>query len=395
MLAEQTIETIKSTAPLLEKEGKNITSLFYQKLFKNHPELQNVFNMANQAQGEQPRALADSIFAYATYIDDLDQLGPLVGRITHKHASLQVLPEQYPIVGKYLLEAIQEHLSLPDNHPVLDAWGAAYGVLADLLISAEENIYQENELRPGGWRGFREFVINDIQVETQDVRSFYLKPANGGEIASFSPGQYIGLRVQPENEAYEQIRQYSLSDSPSQDHYRITVKSEANDPLNAGKVSNLLHASQAGQTVWLQPPTGDFTIRNDDHDIVLLAGGVGLTPLLSMLLNHLEQEKPASQLTLIQCCRDREHHIMADELKRLSQTHGFAYHVSYENGEGADFQGYLTADILSKWIPHKGVDAYFCGPQPFMESLDGILGEIGLSAKQRHYETFGPSVTFA
>lgn len=121
MLSAETLATIKSTAPLLAEQGKAITDLFYSKLFAQHPELQHIFNMANQAQGEQSRALAESVFMYATHIDKLQNLGPMVSRIAHKHASLQVAPEHYPIVGKYLLEAIQDHLGLEADHPVLGA----------------------------------------------------------------------------------------------------------------------------------------------------------------------------------------------------------------------------------------------------------------------------------
>ncbi len=112
MISAETLATVKSTAPLLAEQGKAITDLFYSKLFKQHPELQHIFNMANQAQGEQSRALAESVFMYATHIDKLQNLGPMVSRIAHKHASLQVAPEHYPIVGKYLLEAIQDHMGV-------------------------------------------------------------------------------------------------------------------------------------------------------------------------------------------------------------------------------------------------------------------------------------------
>ncbi len=76
MPSQQTIDIVKRTAPLLAGEGENITRLFYQKLFANHPDLKNIFNLANQAKGEQARALADSVFAYASHIDELDKLAP-------------------------------------------------------------------------------------------------------------------------------------------------------------------------------------------------------------------------------------------------------------------------------------------------------------------------------
>lgn len=391
MLKEEVIATVKSTAPILAKEGENITHLFYQKLFNHHPELQNVFNMTHQSHGEQPRALAESVFQYASHIDQLDQLGPLVKRIAHKHASLAVVPEQYPIVGKYLLEAIGEHLGLTPEDPIILAWGEAYGQLATIFVDTEEQIYTDNANKPGGWRGFRPFIISEIVPEAKDVSSFYLKPEDGSALASFKPGQYVGVKIETPPDAYEEIRQYSLSAAPGEDYYRITVKCEANEPAHPGRVSHHLHHARIGDRLFLQPPTGDFVIADPQGDLVLIAGGVGITPLLSMLLDRLNTRGNGDGITFIQCCRDAEHHIMKEQLTELSRQHGFIYKVAYELSEGADHRGYLDADALDGWLGNRDADVYFCGPRPFMAALDGLLQDLGYPEKRRHYEIFGPS----
>ncbi|HEY9097318.1 MAG TPA: NO-inducible flavohemoprotein [Thiobacillus sp.] len=391
MLSAETLSTVKSTAPLLAKEGKAITDLFYSKLFANHPELQHIFNMTNQAQGEQSRALAESVFMYATHIDALQNLGPMVNRIAHKHASLQVAPEHYPIVGKYLLEAIQDHLGLEADHPVLGAWGEAYGQLAGIFIKTEENIYSHNENKSGGWRGFRAFVIRDIVDEASGIKSVYLQPEDGQPIADFEPGQYIGIKVKVPGHEYDEIRQYSLSNAPGKDHYRITIKAESTPPSYMGKVSNHLHGAQRGDQIWLQPPTGEFTVKHPENALALIAGGVGITPLLSMLLQRIETGEDVSNLVFIHCCKDRAHHVMADELRQLSDQHGFKYYVSYETDDGADHRGYLNPSVLSQWLGQPDADAYFCGPQPFMSAVNTTLLGLGFKAAQLHYEVFGPS----
>ena len=391
MLSADTLATIKSTAPLLAQQGKAITDLFYSKLFKQHPELQHIFNMANQAQGEQSRALAESVFMYATHIDALQNLGPMVSRIAHKHASLQVAPEHYPIVGKYLLEAIQDHLGLAPDHPVLEAWAEAYEQLADIFIQTEEGIYSQNAEKPGGWRGFRAFVIRDVKEEASGIKSVYLQAEDGEPIAGFEPGQYLGIKVRVPGHEYDEIRQYSLSDTPGKDHYRITVKAESAPPSHEGKVSNHLHSAQPGDRVWIQPPTGDFTIKHPDRELVLIAGGVGVTPLLSMLLHRIETRSDVSDLVFIHCCRDRAHHVMGDELRRLSEQHGFSYYVSYEIGSGADHQGYLDQTVLSQWMMQADAEVYFCGPKPFMTAINTQLLQLGFKDEQLHYEVFGPS----
>lgn len=391
MLSAETLATVKSTAPLLATEGKAITDLFYSKLFTHHPELQHIFNMANQVQGEQSRALAESVFMYAMHIDALQNLGPMVSRIAHKHASLQVAPEHYPIVGKYLLEAIRDHLGLEDDHPVLGAWGEAYAQLARIFIQTEEGIYSHNAGKTGGWRGFRPFVIRNIVDEASGIKSVYLQAEDGQAITSFEPGQYLGVKVRPPGHEYDEIRQYSLSDAPGKNHYRITVKAERASSGNEGKVSNWIHAAQAGDRVWVQPPTGDFTVKQPDKELALIAGGVGITPLLSMLLHRIETGQDVSGLVFIHCCKDAAHHVMANELRRLSAEHGFAYHVSYETGGGADHQGHLDRSALSKWLIKQEADVYFCGPKPFMSAVNAALLGLGYRESQLHYEVFGPS----
>lgn len=100
------VAIVKATAPVLKEHGEEITSLFYKNLLAANPVLRNIFNKANQVGGAQPRALADAVFAYASHVDDLGKLSSAVERIAHKHVSLHVQPQQYPIVGKYLLEAV-------------------------------------------------------------------------------------------------------------------------------------------------------------------------------------------------------------------------------------------------------------------------------------------------
>ncbi|WP_313800182.1 globin domain-containing protein [Cytobacillus sp.] len=104
------LEIVKSTLPFLKEHGETITRHFYQRLFKNHPELLNVFNQTHQRTGHQPKALADAVYAAAANIEDMSKIMPALERIGEKHRSLQIKPEQYPIVGENLLGAIKEIL---------------------------------------------------------------------------------------------------------------------------------------------------------------------------------------------------------------------------------------------------------------------------------------------
>ena len=134
--------------------GVALTRHFYARMFEHNPELKHIFNQGHQAGGEQQQALAGAVAAYAEQIDDPSVLAPVVTRIEHKHVSLGVRPEHYPIVGKHLLASIREVLGEAATDELVDAWAAAYGQLADLLIAEEAAVCrfrrQARRLDPAG-----------------------------------------------------------------------------------------------------------------------------------------------------------------------------------------------------------------------------------------------------
>jgi nitric oxide dioxygenase len=222
MLSENTIKIVKSTAPILADRGVEITTYFYEKLFEAHPSLLNIFNHANQKKGRQQTALANTVYAAATYIDQLEVLIPAVKQIAHKHRSLGVKEEHYPIVGEFLLKAIKDVLGDAATPEIINAWAEAYGVIAQVFIDVEKEMY--NEAKAQAWEGFKAFkVVNKIK-ESSVITSFYLQPADGSSTPTFKPGQYVTVRLKVEGEEYLLNRQYSLSDAPGENHLRISVK---------------------------------------------------------------------------------------------------------------------------------------------------------------------------
>ncbi|GAB4544008.1 MAG: hypothetical protein Tsb0014_37930 [Pleurocapsa sp.] len=143
-ISQQTIDIVKSTAPALKEHGKTITSRMYEIMFATHPEVKSQFDMSAQANGTQPAKLATAVYAYATHIDDLGALKAAVNKIAHRHVATHVLPEQYPIVGECLLQAIKDVLGDAATAEVMTAWTEAYRVLADIFINREQQIYQGN-----------------------------------------------------------------------------------------------------------------------------------------------------------------------------------------------------------------------------------------------------------
>lgn len=143
MLDQNTIDIIKSTVPVLKEHGLAITTHFYKRMFENNPEVQPFFNMDKQASGEQPKALAMTVLAAAQNIDNLGALLPAVQKIGQRHVEVGIRPEHYPIVGSNLLLAIKEVLGDAATDEVLEAWGKAYNVIADVFIKVEQEIYKK------------------------------------------------------------------------------------------------------------------------------------------------------------------------------------------------------------------------------------------------------------
>jgi nitric oxide dioxygenase len=379
---------VKSTVPLLETGGEALTTHFYRIMLGEYPAVRPLFNQAHQASGDQPRALANSVLMYAKNIDRLEGLGHLPAQIISKHVALQVLPEHYPIVGTCLLRAIREVLgSEIATDEVLAAWGAAYQQLADILISAEQQAYASNAAAEGGWRGARSFRVERKVCESEEITSFYLVPADGGPVMAHQPGQYIGLRLLIDGQ--EQRRNYSLSSVSNGRDLRISVKREA-----GGLVSSHLHAQvNEGDTLDVFPPAGGFTLAASDKPLVLISGGVGITPTLAMLDEALKSARPVH---FIHCARNRAVHAFRDAIDALAARHPqlkrFYCYDQASAGDAPDAIGLLDQDRLAQWLPAtRDLDAYFLGPKPFMAQVKRSLKTLGVPEAQTRYEFFGPA----
>ena len=388
MLTDAQRAIVKATVPLLETGGEALTKHFYRIMLGEYPEVRPLFNQAHQASGDQPRALANSVLMYARHIDRLEGLGNLPAQIVHKHVSLQVQPAQYPIVGACLLRAIREVLGAEiATDEVIAAWAAAYQQLADILIAAEEQVYAANEAAPGGWRGVRAFRVSSKVAESAEITSFYLAPVDGGAVVAHEPGQYIGLRFVIDGQ--EQRRNYSLSAEPNGRGLRISVKREA-----GGVVSNHLHDQVLeGSVLEVFPPAGAFTLQESDKPLVLISGGVGITPTLAMLSEALKSGRPVH---FIHCARNRAVHAFRDAIDALAERHPqlrrFYCYDQAEGADGADAVGLLDQDQLAQWLPAtRDLDAYFLGPKPFMALVKRSLKALGVPEAQTRYEFFGPA----
>ena len=255
-------ELIKATIPILRASGEDLTNYFYARMFKHHPELRNMFNMGNQANGRQKSALANAVLAYAENIDDPSVLIGVLKGIGTKHRSLNIQPEQYKIVGTHLITSIGEVVGEAATLPILEAWTVAFYELADIMINLEKDLYKENIEKPGSWNGWRKFVIKKIVEESAEIKSFYLYPEDRKEIANFHSGQFISVQIFVPELNLLQPRQYSLSSTFNPEYYRISVKKESGIAPNPnGWVSNTMHSKSEGDIISISSPAGLFHLK--------------------------------------------------------------------------------------------------------------------------------------
>ena len=398
MLSATAAETVRSTLPIIGSRIDEITPIFYRRMFAAHPELErDLFNRGNQAQGDQQRALAGAIAAYAGLVvnHDAPEVDALLSRIAHKHASLGIAPEQYPIVHQHLFEAIAQVLGDAATPEVVEAWDELYWDMAHALIRIEQGLYARFGVEPD--EVWQELVVTERRHESADTVAFTVARPDGEALPGSLPGQYVSVQVTLPDGA-RQIRQYSLTSSPDSPTWRFTVKAVRATELDgsaipAGEVSNLLHDDVfEGDTLRISLPFGDLVLEEGDDPVLLVSAGIGCTPIIGML-HHLAEEGTDRRVTVMHADQSPARHAHRRELAELvGRIDDARLHHWYEDlGSGR-----MTETVRHGRIhldeEHVDPDAhvYLCGPLPFMEVVRGQLAERGVPDAHIHYEVFGP-----
>jgi ferredoxin-NADP reductase/predicted pyridoxine 5'-phosphate oxidase superfamily flavin-nucleotide-binding protein len=311
-----------------------------------------------------------------------------------------------------------------DNHPeVLAFKGAERGWrltvekgkwLKDALpFRATFKEYSPNSKLSGNWSdatavleaqalrdSWQPMKVVKIEQESSVIKSFYFEHAHAKALLPFEAGQHLTIRVQPDETFDKVIRTYTLSSAPNQDYYRISVKKEDN-----GLVSKFLHEHlKVDDVIKAKAPRGDFYIdAMEKRPAVLLAGGVGITPMISMA-KHLANERIRSRasrtLTVFHATQDTEQRAFSKEFRALEEETSGAikYHSFVSNaldGEkpGVDYNGtgYLSADVFKQVLALDDYEFYLCGPPPFMQGVYDSLHSLGIRDARIFTEAFGPA----
>ncbi len=400
MLSTTSAAVVKATLPVIGAAIGDITPVFYQRMFAAHPELErDLFNRGNQAQGDQQSALAGAIAVYATLLVAEDGRDPVevLARIAHKHASLGITEDQYPIVHEHLFAAIVEVLGDAVTAEVATAWDEVYWHMAGALVTIEKRLYADAGVADGDvWRTL---VLRRRLQESPDTVSFVLGTADGSTLPKARPGQYVSVQVTLPDGA-RQIRQYSLTRTAEPSEWGISVKavppSRAGDgtTVPAGEVSNFLHHSLfEGDEIRVSAPFGDLVVEDSLQPLVLISAGIGITPIIG-ILHYLTGIASTREVLVLHADRSPARHAHRQELKELVAAMPTAsLHRWYEDLGVRPTRDVLRAgrvDLGTVAIP-ADAHVYLCGPLPFMESVrTDLIEEQNLPEADIHYEVFGP-----
>jgi ferredoxin-NADP reductase/MOSC domain-containing protein YiiM/ferredoxin len=247
---------------------------------------------------------------------------------------------------------------------------------------------------PPAWPGFRQLAVTAIEPESDSVISIRLEDPDGEPLPAAQPGQYLTLRLQPDEDAGSVLRNYSMSGPPDAGYYRITVKRE-----HDGVASGYLHTRlRVGDQLEIGAPRGTFILDRTQAPVLLISAGIGATPVLAML-HVLAEEHSEREIWWLHGARSsRDHSFGAEVEGLLASFPNVRTHVCYSRPgpndlEGRDYQkaGRLSAPVLAELEPPRNAEAYLCGPTAFMEEISAALAAIGLDASCIHTEPFGPA----
>jgi nitric oxide dioxygenase len=374
-LSPKTIEIVAATAPVVAPKALDITKSFYHTMLGKHSELLGFFNPAHNVpiSLHQPKALAGSIVAYASNIQNLAPLlvkGGAVEAIAHRHVALSVYPAQYVIVYENVMQAIAKILGDAVTEEIATAWSEAVLFLAKVLIDVEESVYQTLEQRRGGWSGPIEFQVTKMVDIANNVKSITLMPPPDsplyGSNFDFEPGQYVSLNPFARG-VLSAPRHYAVTSPIGANYFECSIKK-----LPGGKVSTYVHEHlKVGDLVQLTAPCGVFTVPLEKNQqpasAVLMSAGVGATQMV-----NIARTLGDDRVKLVtQVDKNPEDYPFRDFFGRFPRIETFTSGLAVRP---------TAADLAQQVVAKVGLNHTFfmCGPEAWMEELQAELLRLGV-----------------
>ncbi|QQO23277.1 2Fe-2S iron-sulfur cluster binding domain-containing protein [Bradyrhizobium diazoefficiens] len=282
---------------------------------------------------------------------------------------------------------------------------AAFTAQTDVLIRRAESSRQRVELT---WSGKRKFRVAKRRIENRagDICSFFLEPHDGGALPPFLPGQFLTFELNVPDHPVPVVRCYSLSDSPlARDRYRVSIKRippppRAGPDVPSGLSSSYFHdILKEGDIVDVRAPAGGFCLDTaSERPAVFIAGGIGLTPVLSMF-KWLAETGSRRTAWFFLAVRNSNDIALRDEIRDIADKNRQQFHTVtvYSDpteqcieGKDYDCKGFLSVDLLKRYLKTSNYEFYICGPPPMMEAVVKALTEWGVPEPDIHFEAFGP-----
>ncbi len=393
LLSPESSAVVGETADVVAAHAEQITARFYPSMFTAHPELLRLFNQGNQATGEQSRALAASVVAYAVHLIDPEAppFDHVLRRIAYKHISLGIRPEQYTIVGRHLMGAVADVLGDAVTPEVAGAWDEVYWLFATQLVAEEARLYQQAGVDPS--RPLRPYRVVRRIEETHDVVSLVLEPDDGCPLPPIVPGQYVSVFVDlPDGD--RQPRQYTVSSTATGTRLQITVSRVTGvGGAPDGRVSSYLNDhARVGDVFDVSTPAGDFVLEEADGPLLLASAGAGITTVLP-IIEHIGRTQPQRPVIVAHADRTSADHALRDTVLHVGgMIDDFTTYTWYESVAPTDRgarEGYM--DLAEVPLPAE-VQVFTCGPLPFMRHVRATLLARGVPDSRIRYEVFGPDL---
>jgi len=348
-------------------------------------------NTTSQHSGKEQVSFTSSILAYADGIRN-----PSPEKALREE---DLSAEFFAVAGQQVLASIREIFGEEAIPGLIEAWDLTIRQFTGLLIKhASEGLRKADTANQNS--AWRYFCIRKIIKESQEVTSFYLSPADGAKINHFVPGQYVSIRLFLPGMILSEPRQYSLSNSPNGSYYRISVKRESGTGASFnGRVSHcLFNVYQPGDIIEVAAPAGSFTLdTNRKVPVVLISGGVGQTPLMSMA-EHLVFSGSGRQILWIHGSRNEAVHAFRKQIAEMAVRHkSFRPYIFYDrvNDRAGDiglYQGVVDLPTLGADVILPDADYYICGPTPFIKKQLHDLAVLGIRKEDIHIEDFGSAL---
>jgi ferredoxin-NADP reductase/phenylpropionate dioxygenase-like ring-hydroxylating dioxygenase large terminal subunit len=306
-----------------------------------------------------------------------------------------------PDPGRFLTNS--EHLVVHFQKLVLDALAGeskargfsvvqpATPVSRTIPVDADESAAPVSERN-----AFVELELFRAEPESEIITSFYLRRVDGQKLQPWQPGQFLPIRVPIPGQVQPALRTYTLSTTPNPDHYRLSIRRGEGDAL----VSQFLHANaKPGLRLQAMKPRGKFVLDRSERPVVLISGGVGITPMIALAGQIVEEGRKSGTFRrcyFIHGATNGKVHAFGDHVRTLASEHSaMKVHIRYSQpcaddrlGITYDGAGHVTLDVLREVLPFDDYEFYLCGPPPFMQLLyDGLAG-LGVSKDRIHYESF-------